>query len=110
MPALKFHLAEEMIKALSWEDYEALEMAQEGDVKLYRLRPLLARFVVDESLKPIPQSTALKMIAKVPMDQVPEIIKQFMEALKDKAVPKGIGLLSPSESTQAEESQAGATP
>ena len=29
------------------EEYETFERAQEGDVKLYRLRPILARFMLN---------------------------------------------------------------
>jgi len=110
MAKIHFHVADDVLKSLTWEDYEALEMAQEGDMKLHKLRPLLARFLVDDNLVPLAQPAAMKLIAKVSMDQVPEIIKSFITALKDKAVPKESGLLSQSESVPAEESQAGAPP
>jgi len=110
MAKIHFHITDDVLKHLTWEDYEALEMAQEGDLKLHKLRPLLARFLVDDNLKPLSQPAAMKEIAKVSMDQVPDVIKSFITALKDKAVPKESGLLSPLESVQVEESQAGVAP
>ena len=83
-------------------------MAQEGDIKLYRIRPLIARFMVDENQSPLPQVSAMKLLSVVSLDQVPIVIKQFMDTLKDKAIPKESGLSSPSESIPAVESPAGA--
>src|SRR3989304_1560917 len=39
---------------LTWEEYETIELAQEGDVKMRRLRPLVARFMVGEDNQPLP--------------------------------------------------------
>lgn len=110
MSSIKFHISEEQVKTLTWEDYESIERAQDGDVKMYLLRPLLARFVVDDNLSPLPHDQALKSLAKVPLTEVPNIIRGFMDVLKERAIPKASGEPSASVSIQADVSPVGAIP
>ena len=85
---LHFHFSDTLVNDLTWEEYETFETAQDGDLKLSRLRPLMARFMVDEKLKPIPHPTALKTLGKVPMNEIQFVIKDFMSSIMDAAVPK----------------------
>jgi len=91
-----FEVTEEKINNMPVEDYETLEMAQDGDVKIYRLRRVLCRFLVDENNVEIPHDTALKMTSKLKMPEMQSFVEQFMETMKAKAVPKATG--SPSSS------------
>ena len=91
---IRFHIVGELVDSLIWEDGETLERAQEGDVKLYKLRPLLSNFVIDENGKPVKHADAMKLIAKVPFKQIPQIVEAFTNALKDGTVPKENGSLS----------------
>lgn len=98
---------------LTWEEYEALEMAQEGEVKLRRLRPLVARFMVDEAGQPIPHKQAIQTLGKLPMAEVTDIFQQFAQAMTETAIPKGTAtqLKPPSEpATQTSESPTGSQP
>lgn len=108
---IHFHLDERKVNGLTWEEYEALERAQEGDVKMFRLRPLLARFVVDEKGVAVEHSIALAQLGRIPMDQVPEVVTAFIESLKGSTVPKANGDSLPSPSAPSpvvvSESQAG---
>lgn len=88
---IRFHFTEQSTKSLTWEEYEALERAQDGEMKLYLIRPLLARFVVDEEGAAVSHARAMKMIAKLELTQVKDVIQSFMEALKEQAVPKENG-------------------
>lgn len=88
---IHFHMREDLINALTWEEYEALELAQEGELVLHRIRPLLARFVVNDENIPVDHKAAMRLIAKVPMDQIKDVIAAFLDALKEKAVPKENG-------------------
>ena len=91
------------------EEYEAIEMAQEGEVKLYRLRPLMARFMVDENRKPLPHDAAKKILGKIPMGEFSNVTMQFVDAFKDSAVPPPSGepLKSPLEAPSVPLSPAG---
>ncbi|HMM98574.1 MAG TPA: hypothetical protein PKC99_06170 [Anaerolineales bacterium] len=107
MTQIRFHVSESVIKSLTLEEYEAVERAQDGNVRMYLLRPLMARFVVDEKGEPLPTQLALNQLGRLTMEQAGEVIKGFFEAMKDTAIPKASGPSSPSESTQAAGSQSG---
>jgi len=97
---INFHLTEESINGLSWEEYEVFERVQDGEaLKLYRLRPILARFMVDEKSLPIKQADALKTLAKIKMNEIKDVVTAFMEGMQNSTVPKvnGDSLKSPSE-------------
>jgi hypothetical protein len=110
MTTIRFHVSEAGIKGLTLDDYEAMERAQDGDVKMYRLRPLIANFVVDEEGKPVELKAALQQLGKLTMDQVADVLQGFFEAMKEQAIPKGSGNSSSSVSTQADGSPAGSAP
>jgi len=97
---INFHLTEDSINGLSWEEYEVFERVQDGEsLKLYKLRPILARFMVDDKAQPIKHADALKTLAKVKMNEIKDVVSAFMEGMKNSTVPKAIGtpLNSPSE-------------
>ena len=97
---INFHLTEDSINGLSWEEYEVFERVQDGEsLKLYKLRPILARFMVDENTKPIKHADALKTLAKVKMNEIKDVVSAFMEGMQNSTVPKASGtpLNSPSE-------------
>jgi len=93
---INFYITEESINEMEASDYEAFERAQDGDFKLYRVRPALARFMVDKDNIPIPYERALKITEKMKMKEVKSFLEKFFDVLKVKAVPNGNG--SPSES------------
>ena len=95
---------------LTWEEYEAIEMAQDGELKMRQMRPLVARFMVDDKGQPIAHKQAMATLGKLPMEEVRDVFTKFADALKDAAVPNGSGSssLPPSEaSTPASPSQDG---
>jgi hypothetical protein len=91
MDRVHFHLTEATVNSLTWEEFEALELAQDGQVKLYRIRPLLARFMVDEHTVYLKQDVAMSILAKITMDQIPNVVQMFMDALQTSTVPKENG-------------------
>lgn len=97
---INFHLTEGSINSLSWEEFEVFERVQDGEsIKLYRLRPVLARFMVDEKVQPLEHAQAMKILSKIPMAEIKDVVTAFMEGLKNSTVPKenGDSLNSPSE-------------
>ena len=88
---IKFNITKELIQELPEKDYEVIEMAQDGEVKLYKLRPLLARFVVDENDKPMPHPAAMKLLGEIPLTQWGDVVNQFASALKGSTVPNTSG-------------------
>ena len=76
---------------MTWEDYETIELAQEGEVKLRLLRPLVARFMVDENGNPIPHKDAMKTLASLPLVEVRDVFTQFANAFRETAVPNPSG-------------------
>jgi hypothetical protein len=101
-------------KEISTQEYEALEMAQDGDAKVYRLRPLVARFMVDDNGLPIPHAQAVRELGKLPLEEfLQDVVTAFTGALMETAIPKANGtqLRQPSEQvTQILESPAGSQP
>lgn len=108
---ITFHLTEENVNNLNWEEYEVFERVQDGEaIKLYRLRPVLARFMVDDKVQPLKHEDAMKILSKIPMREIKDVVTRFMEGLQNSTVPKvnGDSLKSPSEvEPQASESPAG---
>lgn len=100
---IQFLINETSVNNMTWEEYEAFERAQEGDVKLYRLRPILARFMLNGDGF-MEHEKAMKVLAKVPLGKIKETINQFMDTLKGSVVPKETGTPSslPSEVPTAE--------
>lgn len=93
---IQFLINEQSVNAMTWEEYEAFERSQEGDTKLYRLRPILARFVVDDKDNPVEHEIAMRLLGKVPMAKIKEVISLFVETMKNGTVPKVSENLSPS--------------
>ena len=108
---IRFLINREKI-GLTWEEYETIELAQEGDVKMRRLRPLVARFMVGEDNQPLPHPQALAILGKLPMDEVKDVFEQFASAMKESAVPNANGrqLNSASEASLTPPSPTGAEP
>lgn len=73
---------------MSAEDYEAFERAQDGEIKMYRLRPAICRFMVDDNNNPIPHEQAMKMSGKMKVGQYKDFIEKFFATMNDAAIPK----------------------
>lgn len=106
---IHFHITKESAEALTWEDLDILEMARNGEVTNRQIRSLLARFMVDDDLKILPHDKATKLLGKVSVSQIKDVMQQFTEVLAGAAVPNGNGRPSnsPTEAPSAETSQAG---
>jgi len=85
---VRFLIDEKSVEAMTWEELETFERAQEGEMKIYNLRPILARFMVNGSDKVMPHDKAMKALGTLPMSKIKETIELFMGALKDGTVPK----------------------
>lgn len=94
-----------VFKSISTEEYEAMERAQDGDAKIYRLRPVLARFMVGEDGNILEHTRAMQTLAKLPFEEfMRDVFPAFFKTLQETAVPNQSGGSSqpPSEaSTQA---------
>lgn len=106
---IHFRLSENAVNEMTWEEYEAFEMIQEGNVKLSRLRPILARFIVDDEGNPIPRAEAMKQLGAISIAQIKDVVAEFTSSLTATAVPKenGNSLNSPSEVVPPSEFPAG---
>ena len=78
-------------RGLTWEDYETIEMAQDGVVKMHRLRPLVARFMTGENGQYLPHKQAMDVLGKLPLDEVKDVFQKFTQAVQDAAVPNASG-------------------
>jgi len=94
MTEFYFYITEDAVNDMDAIDYEAFERAQDGEFKLYRLRPAIARFMVDKDNNSIPYATALKSSERMKLREVKDFIGKFFEAMKNKAVPKESGIPS----------------
>lgn len=88
---IHFHMGENIINELETEEYEALERAQDGEIKLYRIRPLIARFLANDDNSRMDHAKAMKLLAKLKVSQWKQVFESFMQAIKDSTVPKENG-------------------
>ena len=96
---IRFFITEQSVNDMDIVDYEAFERAQDGDVKIYRIRPAVCRFMVDENNIPIPYNQALKASEKMKLKDFKDFINKFFETMQGSAIPKSTGseLKSPTE-------------
>lgn len=85
---INFYITEQSVNDMDIVEYEAFERAMDGDVKLYRLRPAIARFMVDENNRPIPHAQALKISDKLKVKDVKDFLGKFFQVMQDSAVKK----------------------
>src|SRR3990172_1982968 len=97
---IRFLINKDTIKKdLSTEEWEALERAQDGEARIYHLRPLLARFVVDDKGKPVLRAQALRQLGAMPLEEfLTDVVAAFTNAMKETAVPNASGRPSNSDS------------
>ena len=91
LDTVRFHIDDETINDMTLEEYEAIEAAQDGMVKVRQLRPVLARFMVDEDGKPLEHDAAMALLGKQRMGDLEEIAAAFAAAFEDSTVPKANG-------------------
>lgn len=89
-----FNITEKQVNDMEASDYEAFERAMDGEFKLYRIRPAICRFMVDEKNNPIPYQQALKISEKMKLGQVKEFLEKFFETMRLSTVPKMSGTSS----------------
>lgn len=87
---INFLINEQSVNNMTWEEYETFERAQEGDVKLYRLRPILARFMLNGDGF-MAHDKAMKILGGIPIGKIRDTVDQFMDVLKGATIPKGNG-------------------
>ena len=107
---INFFITKETIEQMSWEEYEAFERAQEGELQLYRLRPVMARFMTNGNNKLLPRKKAMAMLGELPLSEIQTVLEAFTGAIQDGVIPKENRnpSESPSEVSQADsESPAG---
>lgn len=88
---IQFYITEKAVNEMSAEDYEAFERAQDGEIKMYRLRPAICRFMVDEHNNPIPHEQAMKISGKMKIIQYKDFIEKFFQTMQDATISKGNG-------------------
>ena len=98
MTEIHFLINEKSVNDMTWEEFETFERAQEGDMKLYHLRPILARFMTNGNDLPMVHKDAMKILGTLPVSKIKETIGIFMTALKDGTIPKANGSESKSQS------------
>lgn len=91
---LRFRLDPSEIKTWPEKDYEAIERAQDGEARLYLLRPIMAKHMIDRDDKPIHPSAALRLLGEIPLEDWPGVIQSFIEGVRDAAIPNAKGSLS----------------
>ena len=97
---INFKLSEDFVKNLPEEDYEVFERLQDGEpFRLYKIKPLMAKAMVDDKGNKIPYLKAFTILSKTKMSDYEQITKAFTDGLLDATVPKesGTPLKSPSE-------------
>lgn len=91
---IRFAITKNLLDTMTEEEYEAIEMAQDGQGRLYRIRPLMARFMVDEVGQALDHKAAKETLGKIPMGEWADVTQKFVDAFRDTAIPNGNGSLS----------------
>ncbi len=109
---INFYFSKEVKSRLTWEDRDTLEAMFEGEISSRGLRNLAARFMVDKENKYLDFKVAKRELGKLNDEESAVVLKKFMEALKDAAIPKGTGtsLEPPLEVIPSSESPIGSEP
>ena len=96
---IHFLINEQSVNSMTWEEYEAFENAQEGNIKLKDLRPVLARFMTNGNDLPVERKKAMRILGELPLPKIKETVEIFMSTLQDSTIPKvnGSGSQSPTE-------------
>lgn len=104
MTKIHFLINEQSVNSMTWEEYEAFENAQEGNIKLKDLRPVLARFMTNGNDLPVDHKKAMKILGELPLPKIKETVEIFMGTLQDSAIPKanGSGSQLPTEAKPAD--------
>ncbi len=97
------------LESMSWEEFEAFERWMDGEGKLYQLRQIMAQFVTDKEGKPLLVPVAMKMLGRLSINQIEGVVKSFMDAVSDQAIPKAKGDGSSGVSAQEATSPVGAS-
>jgi hypothetical protein len=79
---------------LTWEEWDLIEEASQGKPNFYKLRPIVARHMVDQAGQPIPEGEAFKMLGTLKRDEMVATYGKFLEAVgaaRDRAIPPTTG-------------------
>lgn len=93
---IQFYITEKAVNEMSAEDYEAFERAQDGEIKMYRLRPAICRFMVNDKNEPIQYEQAMKLSGKMKVGQYKDFIEKFFNTMSEATIPKANGSSSQS--------------
>lgn len=74
-------ITEEKLKQLTWEEFDAI-----SDGKVSMARKVIARFMVDDDSKEIPYAAAFKQLGAMPITDIGDIMRKFMDATNATAV------------------------
>lgn len=88
MTEIHFLINEQSVNSMTWEEYEAFENAQEGNIKLKDLRPVLARFMTNGNDLPVDHKKAMKILGELPLPKIKQTVEIFMSTLQDSTIPK----------------------
>jgi len=78
---VKFAFTESAQDSLTWEDIETLESGNIG-----KARSILARFVVDDSEKPVPFDDAMSTLGKLKISEIQGVLENFAKLMSEQAV------------------------
>lgn len=76
---------------LTWEEFELLEQAGTGQFSFRLMRPLVAKFMVDEQGQAIPAAEAEAELGRLTRPQILEVVGALAAQLRDTAVPPASG-------------------
>ncbi len=68
---------------LTWEQWDALEYAGEGDVSMARMRRIIAQFMVDEAGEPLPFARAFRELGELKRSEMWDAVGALARAVKE---------------------------
>lgn len=91
MPEIKFNITKEDVLNMPILDFEAFERIQDGQFRSYRLRPAIARFMVDDAGRAMEYRKALALTETFTVKHLNDFVNQFFKVMQDTMIPKENG-------------------
>jgi len=88
---INFHITKEKFDSLTWDEWNALESAEQGEFKPKELMSIAVRFLADESNQPLDEKAARRNLGKLDTKDMGLALTKLSQAIIGYSVPKSTG-------------------
>jgi hypothetical protein len=90
---IEFKVTKVNFETLTWDEWSALQLVEEGNLKPIELLEIAVRFsaIKNENDQLLSEKEVRKVLGKLKTPEMGDVIKKLFKALKEYAVPKETG-------------------